>query len=135
MNSVLFPAALSSSTCSLPCLPAPTIPATTRVRAVDMLSGVPRLRLTPQASPFTSRLAPCLHRIGFTCVQADSSASGCSPPRLATTQLPSAAAAHADGGIRLSRSEFMDVMTHWWRASLPAVVCLEARRARARHHY
>jgi hypothetical protein len=79
----------------------------------DMLSAVPRSRLPPQASPLPSRLTPCSHRIGFTCVQADRSASGCFPPRLATTQFPLAADAHADIGLRLSRSEFMYLMTHW----------------------
>jgi hypothetical protein len=86
----------------------------------DMLSAVPRLQLLPQASPFPSGLAPCWHRIGFTFVQADSSASDCSPPRLATTQLSSAADDHAFTGIRLSRSEFMYVMTHWGWLSEPA---------------
>ena len=79
----------------------------------DMLSAVPRSRLLPQASPLPSRLAPCSHRIGFTCVQADRSASGGFPPRLATTQFPLAADAHAGIGLRLSRAEFMYLMTHW----------------------
>jgi len=42
------------------------------------------------ASPLTSRLAKATGRIEFTCVTDESFASGCSPPRLATTQLPSA---------------------------------------------
>jgi hypothetical protein len=79
----------------------------------DMLSAVLDLRLAPQASPLPSRLAPCSHRIGFTFIQADSSASGCFPPRLAATQFPLAAEVHDDLGLRLSRAEFMYVMTHW----------------------
>jgi len=78
----------------------------------DMLSAGLDLQLLPQASPFPSRLAPCSHRIGFTFVQAHSSASSCFPPRLAATQFPSAANVHADIGLRLSRAEFMYVMTH-----------------------
>ncbi|HEX2878974.1 MAG TPA: hypothetical protein VHO25_05505 [Polyangiaceae bacterium] len=86
----------------------------------DMLSAVRGSRLLPQASPFSSRLAHCSHRIGFTFVQADRSASGCFPPRLAATQFPLAADAHAGIGRRLSRAEFMYVMTHWGRLSEPA---------------
>ena len=82
-----------------------------------MLSAISRSRLMPQASPFPSRLAHDAHRIGFTSVQADRSTAGCFPPRLATTQLPLVATVHADSGIRLSRSEFMYVMTHWGRLS------------------
>ncbi len=78
----------------------------------DMLSVVSGSRLLPQVSPFPSRLTHRMHRIGFTFVQADRSASGCSPPRLTATQLPSAADAHVRIGLRLSRSEFMYVMTH-----------------------
>lgn len=78
----------------------------------DMLSAVLDLQLLPQASPFPSRLAPCSHRIGFTFVQAHSSASSCFPPRLTATQFPSAADDHAVIGLRLSRAEFMYVMTH-----------------------
>src|SRR6185436_17709783 len=38
----------------------------------------------------TRRLAKATGRIEFTCVTDESFASGCSPPRLATTQLPPA---------------------------------------------
>src|SRR6185436_2001374 len=38
----------------------------------------------------TRRLAKATGRIEFTCVTDESFASGCSPPRLAATQLPSA---------------------------------------------
>ena len=47
--------------------------------------------LSRQASPLPSRLARCTCRIEFTFVRDQPSASGCSPPRLAATQLPSAA--------------------------------------------
>ena len=47
--------------------------------------------LPRQASPFARRLAVAGNRIGFTCVRDRGSASGCSPPRLAATQLPPAA--------------------------------------------
>ncbi len=39
-------------------------------------------------SPVPRRLAVVVNRIGFTLVWDRRSASGCSPPRLATTQLP-----------------------------------------------
>ena len=42
------------------------------------------------ASPFPSRLAKATGRIEFTCVTDGSFASGCFPPRLVATQLPSA---------------------------------------------
>src|SRR5476651_703016 len=42
------------------------------------------------ASPLASRLAKVTGRIEFTCVADESFASGCSPPRFAATQLPSA---------------------------------------------
>jgi len=45
--------------------------------------------LSRQASPLASRLARCTCRIEFTFVWDQSSASGCSPPRIAATQLPS----------------------------------------------
>ena len=47
--------------------------------------------LARQASPFPSRLARCTCRIEFTFVWDQLSVSGCSPPRLAATQLPSTA--------------------------------------------
>ena len=47
--------------------------------------------LARQASPFPSRLARCTCRIEFTFVWDQPSVSGCSPPRLAATQLPSTA--------------------------------------------
>ena len=47
--------------------------------------------LTRQTSPLPSRLARCARRIEFTFVSDQPSASGCSPPRVAATQLPSAA--------------------------------------------
>ena len=47
--------------------------------------------LARQASPIPSRLALPTCRIEFTLVRDQPSASGCSPPRLATTQLPPAA--------------------------------------------
>ena len=50
-----------------------------------------RIWLLPQASPLASRLAAVANRIGFTFVWDRKSASGCSPPRLTTTQLPPAA--------------------------------------------
>jgi hypothetical protein len=78
----------------------------------DMLGAVTLSRLLPQASRFPSTLAHRSHRIGFTFVPARRSASGCSPPRLSATQFPSAADAHVCTGLRLSRSEFMYVMTH-----------------------
>ncbi len=47
--------------------------------------------LWPLASPLASSLAAVTNRIGFTLVWDRRSASGCSPPRLTTTQLPPAA--------------------------------------------
>ena len=47
--------------------------------------------LARQASPFPSRLARCTCRIEFTFVWDQLSVSGCSPPRLAATPLPSTA--------------------------------------------
>ena len=59
--------------------------------------------LAPQASPFPSRLANVAGRISFTFVWVCGSASGCSPPRLTATQLPSAALPLlVSGGLRLS---------------------------------
>src|SRR5690606_1983293 len=52
---------------------------------------VTRSPLSRQASPLPSRLARLTCRIEFTLVRDRSSASGCSPPRLAATQLPSTA--------------------------------------------
>jgi len=112
MNAVLF----SGSSLIVHMLPSlPACPNHTRNDpgpGFDMLSAVQGLRLLPQASPFASRLALCSHRIGFIFIQADRSASGCFPPRLAATRFPSAAAAHVGNEIRLSRSEFMYLMTH-----------------------
>src|SRR3990172_5868362 len=65
-----------------------------------------------QASPFASRLAQCLRRIEFTFVPAHRFAAGCSPPRLTATQLPFASGAHTSIGIRLSRSDFIHLITH-----------------------
>jgi hypothetical protein len=64
---------------------------TTRFSPVDEGCGRKRLPLMRQASPVASRLAIVANRIGFTLVWDRRSASGCSPPRLATTQLPPAA--------------------------------------------
>jgi hypothetical protein len=50
-----------------------------------------RIWLWPLASPLVRRLAAVANRIGFTFVWDHKSASGCSPPRLTTTQLPLAA--------------------------------------------
>jgi len=47
-----------------------------------------RIWLWPLASPLARRLAAVENRIGFTFVWDHRSASGCSPPRLTTTQLP-----------------------------------------------
>ena len=87
------------------------------------------LPLSRQASPFASRLADAVGRIEFTFVWDHGSAFGCSPPRLATTQLPLAALPLlVPGGTGLSPFEFMHVCSHWrdhpWsrvrRASQPA---------------
>jgi len=61
------------------------------------VSGSPLAR---QASPFPSRLARLTCRIEFTFVRDQPSASGCSPPRLAATQLPSAASRSLSPGGR-----------------------------------
>jgi hypothetical protein len=65
--------------------------ATARFSLVDEGCKGKRLPLMRQASPFPSRLAAVVNRIGFTRIWDRRSASGCSPRRLATTQLPSAA--------------------------------------------
>ena len=49
-----------------------------------------RSRIIAQASPLTSRLVTFAHRIEFTSVWDRSFALGCFPPRLTTTQFPSA---------------------------------------------
>jgi len=67
--------------------------------------GLPLMR---QASPFPGRLAAVASRTGFTFVWDRRSASGCSPPRLTTTQLPSAALPLlVSGRLGLSRVDFM----------------------------
>jgi len=64
------------------------------------------------ASPFASRLAKVTGRIEFTCVADDSFASGCSPPRLAATQLPSATGGqtHPDEDFHLA--DATDLQAH-----------------------
>ena len=69
-----------------PAQPPPTI----RSLTFDESCRSVRLWLWPQASPLAIRLAIVEGRIGFTCVRVCAFASGCSPPRLAATQLPSA---------------------------------------------
>ena len=61
------------------------------VSSFDSPSAVTASPLPRQASPFISRLARLTCRIEFTLVRDQASVSGCSPPRLATTQLPSTA--------------------------------------------
>ena len=66
--------------------------------------------LTQQASPVSRRLAASLGRIVFTLVWDRGSASGCSPPRLTATQLPSAVLpVDASEGFGLSPFDFMYV--------------------------
>jgi hypothetical protein len=59
-----------------------------RVSSMGNPWTVTRSPLARQASPFPSRLARLTCRIGFTFVRDQPSVSGCSPPRLAATQLP-----------------------------------------------
>src|SRR5271156_5851835 len=61
-------------------------------RASTAFAARPRYRGTRcvnWASPLSSRLAKTTGRIEFTCVTDETFTSGCSPPRLAATQLPS----------------------------------------------
>ena len=62
-----------------------------RVSSIGSAWTVTRSPLARQASPLPSRLARGTCRIEFTFVWDQLSGSGCSPPRLATTQLPSTA--------------------------------------------
>ena len=64
--------------------------------------------LARRASPFSRRLAVVAGRIGFTFVRDCGSAAGCSPPRLAATQLPLAAfPLLVSGRLRLSLVDIM----------------------------
>ena len=72
---------------SFPLQPHPSRP----VSSVDSASAVTGSPLARQASPLPSRLARLDCRIEFTFVRDQPSVSGCSPPRLAATQLPSTA--------------------------------------------
>ena len=86
---------------------------TARFSPVNEGCGRKRLPLMRQASPLTRRLAAVVNRIGFTLVWDRRSASGCSPPRLTTTQLPSAAIPLlVSGRLRLSLVDFMYVRSH-----------------------
>jgi hypothetical protein len=72
-----------------------------------------RMWVWPLASPLASRLAAVANRIGFTFVWDYRSASGCSPPRLTTTQLPPAAIPLlVSGRLRLSLVDFIYVRSH-----------------------
>src|SRR5271156_3184355 len=89
---------------NLPVLPPPTTPdlPDCRVWVIDARASprvtgrlrphtpVPVGRIVTWASPLDCRLAKVTGRIEFTCVADESFASGCFPPRLAATQLPSA---------------------------------------------
>jgi hypothetical protein len=78
-------------------------PSTIRFPTSDEMCRSVRSRLSPQASPFPSRLAIVAGRIGFTCVWVCGFASGCSPPRFTATQLPSAPLPFlVSEGLRLS---------------------------------
>ena len=71
-----------------PCLPAIPIPTTRSVRG--SLSQSSQRPQSFQASPLSSRLATGTRRIRFVLLTDWQFASGCSPPRLTPTQLPSA---------------------------------------------
>jgi hypothetical protein len=72
---------------SFPLQPHPTRPVSS-IGSPWTVTGSP---LTRQASPFARRLARFACRIEFTFVRDQPSVSGCSPPRIAATQLPSTA--------------------------------------------
>jgi len=72
-----------------------------------------RMLLLPLASPIPRRLAAVANQIGFTFVWDRRSASGCSPPRLTTTQLPLAAIPlRVSEQLRLSLVDFIYVHSH-----------------------
>ena len=94
---------------SFPLQPHPDRP----VASIGSTRAPTDLRRSPQASPQARRLARSTCRIEFTFVRDQSSASGCSPPRIAATQLPSAAhRSLPPAGSRLSLTEFMFSCTH-----------------------
>ncbi len=99
------PAGLPAYVENLPTLPSPTTPGLPDCRVWVLALGLHRVNRQASspvrhpsrevigvtwASPFPSRLATATGRIEFTCVTDESFASGCSPPRLTATQLPSA---------------------------------------------
>jgi len=98
----------------------PQPPTTVRPSPINEGCGWSRSPLSQQASPLVRGLATVTGRIGFTFVWDHSSASGCSPPRLTTTQLPSAALPLlVPGGLRLSLVDFMYLYSHGPWASCP----------------
>jgi hypothetical protein len=107
-------------------------PSTPAILTFNEASRSDRSWLAPQASPFPSRLANVAGRIGFTFVWVCGSASGCSPPRLTATQLPSAALPLlVSGGLRLSLVVSM-VTSFALGTAGPAVRTLSKPQAAAR---
>jgi hypothetical protein len=110
--------ALNGPPRKLPRILSPTTPNSPAL-PFNEVCRVGRSRLSPQASPFIRRLATVTGRIGFTFVWVCGSASGCSPPRLTTTQLPPAALPLlVSEGLRLSLVVFM--VTSFARISAPS---------------